>query len=136
MIKLAPVFECENKDGKLIVKSGSRLLNYLLGMPKIVYITVKKKKAKPRSLSQNRYYFGGVLEMISEATGYEKEEVHEIMKVMFIKRNIRFGLEVPCSTTDLTTIEFNEYIEKIRAWASRTLSLDIPDARKYELEVV
>jgi hypothetical protein len=71
-------------------------------------------------MEQNRYYRGVVIPLISQSTGYTNEEVHELMKKQFLsKRKKVMGkfINKYKSTTKLSTEEFNEYIEKIRAFA-------------------
>ena len=74
-----------------------------------------------RSNQQCRYYFGVIVDMISQELGYEPEETHEILKLKFLKPMGK------TNTVHLTTTEFNTYIEKIQIWASLDLSLIIPD---------
>ena len=59
--------------------------------------------------------------MISEETGNEPEETHELLKLRFLKP---IGKR---NTTELTTVEFNTYIEKIQRWAAQELGCVIPD---------
>ena len=61
-----------------------------------------------RSNPQLRYYFGVVLDMISEELGYELIETHELMITMFLKPTGR------SSTSGMTTEEFSRYTETIR----------------------
>ena len=74
-----------------------------------------------RSNGQNKYYFGVVVDMISEETGNEPEETHELLKMRFLKP---MGKR---NTTELTTQEFKIYIERIQIWAAQTLNIVIPD---------
>lgn len=74
-----------------------------------------------RSNPQNAYYFGVIVDMISQETGNELEETHELLKVRFLKP---IGKK---STTQLTTVEFNTYIEKIQRWSAQELGCVIPD---------
>ena len=74
-----------------------------------------------RSNPQNKYYFGVVVDMISEETGNEPEETHELLKLKFLKSMGK------ANTTQLDTKEFNIYIEKIQRWAAQELSCVIPD---------
>lgn len=89
-----------------------------------------RKEGKPRSLSQNRYYHGVLVKMISEETGHDTEEIHEILKSKFLPHQfVKFGsedIEVVKSTTRLSTEEFGDYIERIRAFAAMELNLSIP----------
>lgn len=74
-----------------------------------------------RSNPQNKYYFGVIVDMISQETGNEPEETHELLKLKFLKP---MGKQ---NTTQLDTREFNLYIEKIQRWAAQELSMVIPD---------
>ena len=90
-----------------------------------------------RSLQQNKYYFGSVLPLIKEGLkeiGYREittvEQTHELMKFMFLKKQIvneNTGevLETIGSTTKLTTIEFNDYIDRISQFAAEFLGVEI-----------
>ena len=74
-----------------------------------------------RSNPQLRYYFGVVLDMISEELGYELIETHELMLNMFLKPKGR------SSTVGLTTQEFSQYTEQIRRWAIKERQINIPE---------
>lgn len=80
-----------------------------------------EKLKDQRTLSQNRYYWGVVLKVISDDTGHEPEEQHEFFKKKFIPaKEIRVKNEVqiiPGCTHDLTKDNFfSDYIDKIRVW--------------------
>jgi hypothetical protein len=96
-----------------------------------VYICDDKRQ---RSLEQNAYYWGVVVKMISDHTGYNSDEVH--MKLCFLF-NSEF-LEVKGkhyrqgrTTTKLNTKEFTEYLEQIRIWASTELWIDLPEPGEF-----
>ena len=100
------------------------------------YVSIKKKTK--RSTSQNRYWWGGVLPLVKQGLndiGYHEvktnEEAHEVIKALFLKKYIDNGtetaLEMSGSTTDLTTIEFNELIANVQQWAAEFLGIVIPD---------
>jgi hypothetical protein len=83
-----------------------------------------------RSGEQNAWYWGGVLRTIAEETGHDENELHEIFKRWYLpKKHVQLGTgvaEVSCSTTDLTTAEFTQYIERIRLFALQELSINVP----------
>ena len=93
---------------------------------------------KNRSGQQNRYYFGCVLPLVKDGlidVGYREistnEETHDLMKYMFLKKQIANEetgevIESIGSTTKLSTIEFNEYIDKIAQFAAEMLGVVIP----------
>jgi hypothetical protein len=64
--------------------------------------------------------------MIAADTGSEPEEVHDAMKLRFLLVSKgRLGVTLK-STTDLSTVEFEEYLEKVRAYAAMELRITIP----------
>jgi len=84
-------------------------------------VSFKAKEAKMRSLPENRYYWGVVLEILSNETGYTPNEMHEVCRSMFLNENITLQkkerteiINIPISTTSLKTVEFEEYLSKIR----------------------
>ena len=90
---------------------------------------------KPRSSNQSRYYFGQVVAPIAEHTGHSALEIHEILKQMFIPKEVLkiSGVEytVARSTTDLTTVEMEQYLALIRAWAGIELGVSIMLPNEY-----
>jgi hypothetical protein len=70
--------------------------------------------------------------MIAEETGHEPDEVHEFLKLQFLKKNLDKLGDVAKSSTELNTLEFEEYAEKCRRWASVFLNLNIPEPNESE----
>lgn len=102
-----------------------------------VELTIRKKK-KYRSSPQNRFYHGVVVPSVKyamEAKGFflqSNEAVHELLKFKFLKGeilNVASGELIPTigSTTRLSTIDFEDYLTQIRAWASSCLDCIIPE---------
>lgn len=87
---------------------------------------VLRKEIKGRSLNQNAYYWGVVIDILGNHLGYEAEEMHEALKFKFLRIHKVEGLETVRSTTDLSTAEFEEYLEKIRRWAAMELNCYTP----------
>lgn len=96
---------------------------------------VKVITKKNRSLNQNAYYWACVLEIVLaglQEVGYReiktKEDTHAICKELFLKKSIPNELtgevlEIHVSTTELSTVEFNEYIDRIAQWAAEYFRL-------------
>ncbi len=89
-----------------------------------------------RSLNQNAYMWGVVYHAISEHTGYEPEEVHDLMKQMFLPKAVCIadgnGVVVEDrviggSTRHLSTGDMTEYIERVRRFAAETWGLVVED---------
>lgn len=93
-------------------------------------VTVETHK-KTRTNLQNRYYWGIVIRDIAKELGYDADTVHDYMKKMFLgyeefdmpDGNTHHQLR---STTDATTISFEDFVAKIRQWASEFLNMYIP----------
>lgn len=89
-----------------------------------------KRYFKKRSLKQNDYYHGKIVQMLSDFLGYEPDEMHNTLKAKFnSKPEIVRGKEVNrvMSTASLTTDEFTNYMDRIKRWASIEFNLYIPD---------
>jgi len=71
------------------------------------------RHSKQRSNPENRYYWGVVIKLISEYTGYTANESHDAMRMKFLI-NHDGKLETLKSTTRLSTVEFEEYMSSIR----------------------
>ena len=128
---MIPIFRAKVENGKLTglpVKYQS-YLETLEG--KQVEVKVQKERSQ-RSLNQNNYYHAVVVKMLSDFTGYDIDEMHEILKYEFLKKVNTGGFEYVQSTAKLTTTEFEEYLEKIKTWASM-LGCVIPDPNECAL---
>ena len=89
-----------------------------------------------RSNQQNRYYWGVLCKLASDHTGYTLDEIHE-----FHKENFRipdqFGHWVIVgdkevvffSTKNMTTVEFNKWVEEklIPFWAQQDVYIPLPN---------
>lgn len=129
---IKPRFAARIEKGHLVFSNADAVSAYLRGFVTGQELDVTiSKRTKPRSTSQNSWYFGGILPVISRETGHTVEELHEIFKRKFLDRKIikyrDQNIAVPGSSADCTTQEFSEYIERIRAEAAE-LGIQIPDA--------
>lgn len=84
-----------------------------------------------RTTEQNKFYWGVILTTIAQHTGHTTEEIHEVVKDLFLPRKfIKLGnreVQIEKSTAKLTFTEFAHYLEQIRAWASQELALTFPE---------
>lgn len=85
---------------------------------------------KGRSNHQNRYLWGVVYQIIAAETGHTTEEIHEYCKAMFLPRThmMLAGHEVALtkSTTTLSTLEMEDYLAAVRAFAAQELGIVVP----------
>jgi hypothetical protein len=122
------------KEGKLM---NPKPLNTLLGsLPNGKYL-IEINGANKRSSQQNRYYWGLCVPLIQQGikhlgTDLTKEECHEFLKSRFnteelINPETAECVLIPRSTTNLSKIQFMEYIAKIQQFGSEFLGIVIPD---------
>jgi len=103
---------------------------------KDIIITIEKRRKK-RSNPQNSYYFGVVIPLmkhgfynsLGEHVG--TDEIHTFLKNRFlfkeiVNENNAEIIKMPQSTTELTTIQFEEYLDKIREFGLEFLNITIP----------
>lgn len=131
-------FHCIVSNGKINF-TGSRpwVRMRISELPDGEYDLEIRKHFKKRSLSQNAYYWGVVVQLVFEGlreAGFDdvvdQEDAHEVLKSMFFKKVIHSekhdNLEQIVSTTKFSTAEFNERIEAITRWAFEYLGITIP----------
>ncbi|OWK34649.1 recombination protein NinB [Fimbriiglobus ruber] len=116
-------------DGRIPSSVWERLGDTVSRLPgKRFVITLKEVKRK-RSVSQNAYYWGVVIaeitKMFRDHGNYvDGEDVHEFLKLRVAKLSrmiVTPDGEVHKSlgsTTKLSTMEFEVYLERVRAWAA------------------
>lgn len=124
------------KDGKLDLRNRKRFSEQLGRLKDgAVQITIERIHAT-RSIPQSRWYWGVIVEMLSEHTGFSPDEMHEVLKAKFLPKKlavqdgngeIRGEFVIGGTTTSLNKIEFGEYCEAIRRWAAEELDVVIPD---------
>ena len=112
---------------------------------KRVTVTVELYQRK-RTTLQNSYYWPVLVcgihsQLVADGWDITKEQVHHDLKAKFAVKEI-YNTEtgevkqVVRSTTELSTVEFNDFCENIRRWAAETLEIILPEpneAGNYEL---
>jgi hypothetical protein len=125
----------------LLIDFGKReqkekLYETLKGLKPTLYKIELKVNRDNRSNKQNRYYWGVVIAILSEFTGFTPDEMHYDLKSRFLK----YYKVIPStgeerllirSTSKLSTEEFEKYVEEIRRWAITELDVYIPSPNEY-----
>lgn len=98
--------------------------------PKVYNIEIVEYR-KNRSSNQNKYYFGVVIAELCNHTGYNSDEMHEILKKKFnpkdcVLKKTGEVITIGDSTADLNTLQFENYLEQIRIFALTELDVLIP----------
>jgi hypothetical protein len=118
------------ENGKLIIPDRERLIQDAKQFEgKSIFIILDEEK-QTRSNSQNRYYHGVVLKLISDHTGFTIDETHELMLEMFAdKSEKKIGNEtyfIKHRSHSMKTDRFEKYLEDIRRFAAIELQVEIP----------
>lgn len=119
-------FKIKVENGKAVVLDPDKRLKFITSLPDGEYVETIKKQRKPRSNDQNRYMHGVIFKMISDEIGDSVNEVKSAMKTKFLKYETAGGLEAIRDTSDLSTVELEDFNEKCRRWASSFLNVYIP----------
>ena len=130
----SPVFTGRIENGKLILDSPHRYIVRLSALNgKLVELVIRKRRSQ-RSPNQNAAYWGIVVEILSNHTGYDKDTMHEALKAKFASRtDEKTGLLVIESTAKMNTVRFNRYYSDIQQWAAEFLGCYIPSPNECDL---
>lgn len=117
------------------------LLNPLQGLHRIEVV-----KYRPRRTDrQNRYYWPCFVHPFGEYlreqgnTHFTDDMAHEVLKRMFltvteIDKTTGRAMDRTRSTTELTTAEFNEYLEKVAAFLATDCGFAVAEPSEYRVE--
>ena len=86
---------------------------------------VIKKWHKPRSDSQHGYY-RVLLGIVSEHTGYDTDELHDMFRTKAGMWKQVHGVEVLKSTKEMSVMEMAELIETVLRVAATDLEIQLP----------
>ena len=124
------------RDGKLDLFEADKIkyARYIKRAEEWTVIEIELEKIRyARSLEQNRFYFGVVVKPLAEYIGVDSTDtMHETLKSLHLTEKIRVAYDrrrkmiVNHSTTELDTMQFEDYLEKIRTWAKKFLNYRIP----------
>lgn len=119
MPEFGHIIRAESRGGQLLFSAPAIAeLNQLLRDIRGPVEVIIRKPSRSRSLNQNAYYHGVVIPMLAERfSGSSRNEIHESLKKEFLGGK---------STTELSTTEFETYLEQIKARAAE-MGVIIPD---------
>jgi hypothetical protein len=135
-MSINPIFAAVIDDhGKIKMTQEDIFIHYLKSFKPgdRLKVIVKPFKAgdRIRSIKANAYYWGVVIDILHLEFGYEKEEMHDALGLMFRQSRDEFVPTIR-STTTMSSAEFWEYIERVRRWAAIEYNVTIPDPNKVE----
>jgi len=139
---LVPKTMADGSEGTDIVPSNHSmvLLNEKrrkVGKKQVKFTVSTLTNKTIRSVEQNNYYQGVVLEIMAQDLGHigpgEKDALHEELKSIFLVRRGKLGGWVVGSTTELDTAMFEKYLEAVRMFAMEKFNIRIPLPNEVEV---
>lgn len=129
-MKITPKFFGTVKGSKLYFDNRNNFDLYVGTLEAQKVEVIVKKVKKNRSLKSNNYYWT-FISLIEAETGNSKEDLHNYFKNKYLSHRTGYlnGKEImlPPTTTNLTTVEMSEYIQKI----SLECGITAPDPEMY-----
>jgi hypothetical protein len=124
------------RQGKEIFDSPNRYLVHKAKMEGKRFELVLKLQKSQRSLQYNRYYFGVIVEILAESIGYDRESMHENLKLKFasLPDPNHDGMFIIERTSKMTTERFMRYCADIQQWAAEFLNIYLPDPNEIPLD--
>lgn len=108
----------EQKTGRVIFDMPGRVVEFLKLYKDDTRISVEFKKFyKKRTPPQNKYLHKA-FHLLGEHYGYEDWEMKYIMKELLLKFYDNNGFPHVKKTSQLDTVEFEKFAEKMRRWAA------------------
>ena len=117
------------KNLKIDFLDEERFVSNLLKLEgKDIIFTISENKDY-RTKEQNKLWWK-YMQILSADLGYSKDEMHDICKLKFLKRE-RFDdgikIEYLKSTAQLTKKEFKTLVDEVIIWAAKTFSINLPN---------
>lgn len=134
---IEPIFKAHKEGGRLKIDDNFAFLNYVKGLPDTNLELRLSGTKKQRSNNQNNYLWGAVIKILCDETGNDKEDMYEFLKTKFNPKFIDVKNEnclIGGSFSELSTKEFEEKMDEIRAWASIEEGIYIPLPNEVDYE--
>lgn len=121
-------------DGKIVLtdSESERQERWASSKKDGTTVTIETKvPVHARSKQQNAYYHACVVFPLSKHLGLDTETTHEVLKHEHLSESVRLSFDrrrrmvIPKSTKELSTVEFEEYLDSIRGWSKRFLKFRI-----------
>lgn len=127
----SPIFTGHIEHGNLIFDRPDLFAIHKSGLEGKKVEVIVRKETHPRTLAMNSYYWGVIIPLIGDHLGYDKDEMHEALKVKFASQIDENGLTRIESTAKMTVERFIEYTEAVKRWAAEFLNIYVPDPNEF-----
>lgn len=122
------------KDGRIKLKHADAFNRVVAGYKSGTEIDlVIDRHREARSDNQNRYYWGVLVKILADHLGYFPKDMHRALGHEFLFVDAK-PIPFVRSTADMTTKEFEDYMEKVRTWAQVKYDVKIPLPNEVDFE--
>jgi hypothetical protein len=122
---MIPTWNAEIISGQLLMTRQADFERFIQSLDGPVEVTVRKPK-KTRSNQQNRYYWGVVVAILSDAFGYTLDEMHDALLILHSREHQDGRPDTLKRSSKMSTSEFEDYVERVRQWAVLEYQIQIP----------
>lgn len=136
MSQIKQKFLLTKESGVLNENQLNMLIQAIHGLKDNKYLIEVSRYYKKHSDKQRGFYFGNFLQAqidcFKEFWGetYTKEQIHDFNKINFwgTEKMLDSGeiIKMPGTSSDKSTIEYEEVLEKIREWHRITFEFELP----------
>lgn len=126
-----PILTGKVQYGNLIFDRPDLFAIHKSGLEGKCVEVIIRKPANQRTLAMNSYYWGVIVPLIGDHLGYDKDEMHEALKLKFASQPGDHGLTRVESTAKMTVERFIEYTESVKRWAAEFLQVYVPDPGEF-----
>lgn len=91
-----------------------------------------RKQVKKRSDPQNKYLWGVIVKIFHDTTGENEQTIYDSLLQMFSRIITDKGWYVTKGTSEMTTVEFEEFCFKCRKYGAEC-GIDIPEPNEVEI---
>jgi len=84
-MSLVPIFAGIVKGGVLLPDRPQDFGQWVRSLDGQRVVVIVKKRQSQRSVQANRYYFGAIVAPLAEHCGYEKDDMHEVLAMRFLR---------------------------------------------------
>ena len=133
---ITPIFRGRVENGRLQLRNPEQFKTWVSLLKGEVEIVVKRfRQSKLRSEQQNNYYWGVVIAILADYFGDEDPyDTHESL-LWELSRAPR-GEGKPdkiIRSSEMSTVEFEDYMARIRMWAAKKFAVYIPMPNEVEI---
>ena len=116
--------------GKIVFDNKAEFIDSVGKMEDGVRVVIEIREAENVRTNQQNKLWWSWMKIIADELGYNKQEIHDIVKYRFLLREEMIDGEIHQSlksTTTLTKKEFKKLTEDVYYWANDTFNINLPN---------